>query len=333
LDICEFKPEWALWRGIGMAKKKARKNANATVKHRRKEAENANNVIIQKGYKRVKYSREWNQFVKNVAHSIRMHVVYRSDGGKFARELVAHWKTRLKAIHSDIKTLNETSEGEVILLWVELYRRKDPSPGNQWVLAAWFEPANYSADFDKGESSNVPSADERFERFLNDAVIALPLIGGRQGRKIRRYIEYATRVGRAKTLKLWIYSPWAVQQYREASEKEREKMFAEGGGNLPLDGEISHGGGPWRKYPLKEALEAHLARGETWTRATMVEYLQDIDNELEKSLGQIFVGQSATGSESGMAKNAPLWWSFRNHLLDLTKKRKDSLYYIAGQTK
>ena len=84
----------------------------------------------------VKFSSNFDVFAANVAFKLRSLIIYRTDGGRYARGLVRA-PGDLQKIHAALLR-KSTSDGDPITLVARVYRRQDPVPSNRFVLSIRF---------------------------------------------------------------------------------------------------------------------------------------------------------------------------------------------------
>jgi hypothetical protein len=78
----------------------------------------------------------YDRFVANVAYELRHYVVYRSDGGQYARGLVRQ-SGEINAIFHELRK-SAPAKGVKIGLLATFWRRQNPNPANRWALIVRF---------------------------------------------------------------------------------------------------------------------------------------------------------------------------------------------------
>jgi hypothetical protein len=218
----------------------------------------------------VDFDANYDRFVASVAHGIRHHVVYRRDGGVFARGLVRS-SDELKEIHDNLKK-NAAHRAGKVRLDARLYRRKASVPSLQWAMYVVFESKDV-IDEDEGEfiTASYDVTYESEKKFAEDVVETADMITGNPAwnppnkwgadrvLRLRDWVGLAKRVGYPRVLKLWYYNRRAVFLYTrfETTATQRKSMTAQTGGKLPFDGSTGNFGSyaPWRNYPFRQAVE------------------------------------------------------------------------------
>ncbi|MGO4514101.1 hypothetical protein AB4Z51_44850, partial [Bradyrhizobium sp. 2TAF36] len=216
------------------------------------------NILVQIG--------AFDQFAADVAHQLRHRIVYRSDGGRFARALVRA-SGDLQKIHTALLAMDTPFQGKVRLTAI-LFRRVDPHAVDRWVMGIRF----FAPDFIditepvvvKASRTRVASAKcVQLERLLPWMHLVAKEIPGKRGKRIRGMIELADRLDCPKGLELWYYSRTLTLAYTTPpmwmGPKGRARMTEATGRKLPFDGEGWDGArrDQWRHYPFKWIVEHH----------------------------------------------------------------------------
>src|SRR6266851_2779763 len=84
----------------------------------------------------VKFDTNFDRFAANVAYELRHLVVYRTDGGNFARGLVRQ-TGQLANFHRELLE-NSIANGTRVSVAARLYRRANPDPTLRWMMSVQF---------------------------------------------------------------------------------------------------------------------------------------------------------------------------------------------------
>lgn len=207
---------------------------------------------------KVKFDQNFDQFAASVAYELRHKIVYRTDGGNFARGLVRQTGD-LKLLH-DVYLTTNTPAGSVIRLNVIFVRRQDPVPPNRWTMSLrfiapdWVEEEEEVIVADQTRVTNARcTALERIHVCMESVAKNLP---GLFGERVRRMIAIADQVDCPKSLDLWYYNRAAAIEFFtwRTSDDRRNEMMATTKGKLPFDGYI-HPHGEWRIYPFRDLVQ------------------------------------------------------------------------------
>ncbi len=210
--------------------------------------ERADRYKPEKHLKPIAFSSDFDKFVARIAHGIRHRVVYRKDGGKFARSLVRASIDTQRTWNS-LKELADKGlllENQQVRMVVSLWRRADPKAGNRWVMSVRFNESleKSTKDFMDDDLSDEQITGGDPEKVVDRATVIAKKIKGKHGKRIRDYLELAKKDGNGKSL--WYYDPHSVRAFFERlSKKEQEKMLEESGG-FPMKGELP---GSWQSVP------------------------------------------------------------------------------------
>lgn len=208
-----------------------------------------------------KFRPNFNVFADQVAHDLRHTMVYRSDGGNFARALVRH-SGDLKLIH-DLYSSHGLSDGDDIRLEVIYTRRKEPVPPNRWVMQIRFR----APDWMDGEQGVVVQADptrvanarcQALDGILGVLELEARKIAGPEGKWLNKVLEIADRQDCPKNLDLWYYNRQPMVHYMSwrTHDKERREMTSKTNGSFPFDGS-NYLYGEWRIFPFRRVIEQH----------------------------------------------------------------------------
>jgi hypothetical protein len=209
-------------------------------------------------------------FVHDVAFGLRHEVVYRSDGGHFARGFVQA-SGDLAGIHEVLRK-SETRPGAQIRLTALFFRRNHADPTKRWAMSVRFLPRTITVDPD--EEDIIHARDDVMadlekslaQRVLDSVTTAVEgsawnppnRWGSDRVKRIRDWISLAYRVGYPAYLNLWYYDRRAAWWYCrwETKDSERARMVAGTGGKMPFNGGTGGVSGQWRHYPFKDAIAA-----------------------------------------------------------------------------
>ena len=209
----------------------------------------------------------FDNFASNTAYALRHLVVYRSDGGHFARGLVRQ-TGQLALIHKHLVDAGYP-KGEKILLAARLFRRAHPTPGMHWMMSVQFAIRSITGDHEVIQASPqvAAQADKNYSDYLlhqmRIVVETHKWSDGDVQVRLREWVSIAERLGYPRYLELWYYNRVATFEYVNwnTTEPRRTAMTADTGGNLPFSGTTGgmiYGGTfsappatPWRNYPFK----------------------------------------------------------------------------------
>lgn len=256
-----------------MGNDKLRTDYMPTEEFRRREREHERRGDVPIGPRiiplQVDFDANYDRFVASVAHGIRHYVVYRRDGGNFARGLVRA-SDELKEIYDKLR-INAAQRAGKVRLNAKLYRRKASLPSDQWAMFVIFETRDV-IDEDEGEfitasyDVTYESEKRRAENVVETAsvIIGNPAWnppnqwGADRVKRLGDWVWLAKRIGYPRFLRLWYYNRRPVFLYTrwETTPSERKSMTAETGGKLPFDGSTGFFGSfePWRIYPFQTAV-------------------------------------------------------------------------------
>ena len=218
----------------------------------------------------VAFDPAFDSYAANAAHGLRHLVVYRSDGGHFARGLVRQ-SGDLAKIHKHLADAG-IAKGSKILLAARLYRRVHPVPNMNWMMSVRFAIQSMDMETERIEASPQVTAqsDKNFGEYLLHhirLVVEDPRWSGDRQVRLREWVSIAERLGYPKYLELWYYNRVATFEYVNwnTTDPRRKSMTSATGGNLPFDGTtggMSYGSSfsappstPWRNYPFKTIFE------------------------------------------------------------------------------
>jgi len=247
----------------------------------------------------VKFDSNFDRFAANVAYELRHLVVYRTDGGHFARGLVRQ-TGQLANFHREMAK-NSIANGTKVSLAARLYRRASPDTRMRWMMSVQFGHPVIAVSQTEGENITASPAvaaqsEKKFaELVLYHASLILEVHwSGDRATRLRDWIKLAEQIGYPGFLDLWYYNRVAVFEYVnwDTSEGRRKAMTATTGGNLPFDGTTGSMSGnvtfsappdtPWRNYPFRNAI--NKCRGQR----SIDDCHGLIGNELRFAEGEIF---------------------------------------------
>lgn len=270
----------------------------------------------------VKYAQNFDDFAANVAHKLRHWVVYRTDGGRFARALVRK-SGSLEKLHKYWGT-NNVTPGSPVELVATLYRRQDPLAFNRWVMEIFFDKPR-AAVID-AEADIIVVARDRVEelrstamdRVIGIAVTLAEKIPGEEGKRIRKSVEIANRFGSRAAMNLWYYNLNPMWTYIfNSTPNQRKEMTQNTNGKMPFDGK------GWRTYPFKEMANRHGLDDLVKLSDAVQRGLLTHDEIMLKGLNKINA-QLGLGGASTFTKEVK---QFIKHLQELIKS-PDHLYYV-----
>ena len=218
----------------------------------------------------VVFDPNFDNFAANTAFALRRLVVYRSDGGHFARGLVRQ-TGQLALIHKHLVEAG-IAQGNKILLASRLFRRVNPTPNMNWMLSVQFaiQSINMESDVIEASPEVTAQSDKNFAEYLLHhirLVVENPTWSGDRQVRLREWVNIAERSGYPQYHELWYYNRVATFEYVNWNTKEprRKAMTTFTSGNLPFNGTtggMSHGSSfsappqtPWRNYPFKKIFE------------------------------------------------------------------------------
>jgi len=270
------------------------------------------------------YDSDFDQFAAKVAHELRHYVVYRSDGGVFARGLVRASQD-LSLIHRDYLA-QKLANGTRVTLAARLYRRQHMQPGDRWVMSVRF--AKVAIRFDKDEAEVVhaspaivqQSEKAYAEKVLQHAINAAynPSWSGDRQKRIIDWVILAAELDYPAFLDLWYYNRVAVFEYVNWNtlDKRRADMTRATGGKLPFSGTTGGMGGhgtfsappntPWREYPFRNAIR------KCHGRTNVDDCYGLVGNELKFAESEIFTSIQEMEKQikrTSMAANQDPWQS------------------------
>ena len=315
---------------------------------------------------KVNFDTDFDKFGANVAFALRGMVVYRTDGGKFARGLVRASGDLLN-IYRDLKDA-KLRTGDAVRLVARVFRRVNPLPGNHWVMSIQF--AHVAEDMISDDTGDNIIASEDVSRKANQNFMeaALPHAAavfsdkqrfpGERGDRIRKWLDLAQRLGWPHNFDMWYYARPAVNTYikwetaqpdeENNPNSKRRRMTATTSGKMPFDGNT---GSPtqidWRIFPFRNALNMCKGRDPDCLASAVVnELIHDEDEilrtyaEIDKEIGRVsslpsfdpYGGNYNPFKKGVLTSNyasslGPLAFAFLNHFYSLGKD-ENTLYSV-----
>jgi len=221
----------------------------------------------------VKFDTNFDRFAANVAYELRHLVVYRTDGGNFARGLVRQ-TGQLANFHRELLE-NSIANGTRVGVAARLYRRANPDPTLRWMMSVQFgRPVIAVSQNEGGQIYASPAVAEQSGKNLAELVLQHAAIvvenphwSGDGQKRLRDWIKLAQQIGYPGFLDLWYYNRVAVFEYVnwDTTDGRRKAMTTRTAGKLPFDGttgSMSRGVSfsaapdtPWRNYPFRNAIK------------------------------------------------------------------------------
>jgi len=285
----------------------------------------------------VPFDSDFDKFAANVAYAIRGLVVYRSDGGVFARGLVRA-SGHLKMYHDAQMAVTPPTNGTKIRLVAIFYRRKDPRANMRWMMNIKFVMPDWVDEEPEAIIASREATDAGWAKamrvVLDCAALAEKDFTGDQADEIHKMVALAERLGYPRNWDLWYYDRNAVNLYVDfhTNEETRRQMTRGTNGLTPFDG--NSGYGEWRIFPFQFMAKTwgtldhdHCNRNIRESLRSAEEYvhdtLQDVIRKLKLAGGvqSFFQGYNIEGGQL----NSPLQKNFISHLINLLKD-PDSLY-------
>jgi hypothetical protein len=216
----------------------------------------------------VSWNSNFDLFVANVAFELRHYIIYRSDGGRYARGLV-----RDSDYIADIFKAFQKSrlaDGTKIRLQATFWRRRNTRAANRWAMIVSFLALGIVTMQDEpiyaSPSVSKQSEKQFVEMLLHEADLVAQNVtrqNPNQGERVSGMVKIAADLGHPGCLDLWYYGPLHVEVYLDVhtNNEFRRKMTARTGGQLPFDGWPMQGEGQnwdtheWRAFPFRAILK------------------------------------------------------------------------------
>jgi hypothetical protein len=283
----------------------------------------------------VKFAPTFEEFAANVAHKLSHWVVYRTDGGRFARALVRKSGSLEKLYHywHDQKIPTNSS----VKLVATLYRRQDPLANNRWVMEIFFEkPGAETIDFGDSEGDIVIVTRNRFQALQTttmDKIISVAVSfsyqnffkPGEEFKRIRKMADIAERIGSRKAWDLWYYNYNPMRVYIfHSTDSQKKEMTRATNGAIPFDGRCAYTTSHWRTYPFREMAQRHGLRKVVEMTNAVAKDLLAYDQRMLKGINKISADLSKIRLGGGSIYKSA--WPFVEHLQTLLNS-PDHLYY------
>lgn len=278
----------------------------------------------------VPFHSNFDEFAAKVAAELRHKIVYRTDGGRFARGLVRA-SGDLKLIHEAyMAAAAPPPDGVPVRLNAMLFRRKDPMATNRWVMSVRFNAPDWIFE-DEGDvvvaSAGVlaQGRENAMNHMLDHAVFVAQEIQGEPGKRIRKMVEMAEEHGYPRNAEFWHYNRLLVEQYTNfwTGDQQRQYMSHNTQGRLPFDGWVAPYG-EWRRFPFRTLAAKCSALDAADCQSLLRAYLLDVDKEIYLSLAHANK-QANRAAAGGGAAHSTLASGFIRHLKAL-QSSKDHLY-------
>lgn len=214
----------------------------------------------------IRFNENFETFAANVAYELRDAIVYRSDGGRFARGLVRA-SQQLWDIHKAHKHA-KLPPHEIKLEYI-LFRREHGLNTGRWVMMIHFNDPNWidmSGDMViPGDAFKKSREEDSFEEVLAQAHLAMAGDATPQGARIRKLLALVDRLPYQKAKSLWYYDAWEIQAFLNAGKEKRKEMWERKDWKR------------WRRYPFaswntysirggitNQTLKASLLESDKW---------------------------------------------------------------------
>lgn len=226
----------------------------------------------------VPYSKSFDVFAANTAYSIRGEVVYRSDGGVFARGFVRQTGDLLD-IHKELVKV-DLRDGSVISMTGSFWRRQDPKAQMRWARSIRFEidgiyneedknSITFTEDEGEHNSARPDVVENLHKKLADDILVAISDYANNnishnankptsdRARRLGDWVHLAYSMGYPAFTNLWYYNGYEAWYYVrwETKPSERKTMTAQTNGAMPFDGESGYPRHTaWRRYPFRELM-------------------------------------------------------------------------------
>src|SRR5262249_16870733 len=147
-----------------------------SLEERIREARNKGEKVLQHLLLSMRFSLRYEQFVTQAAHALRRYVVYRTDGGHFARGLVRA-SSNAWEIYQHYRSL-QWEGGEKLRLETFVIRRKAHAAENRWVLSVEFWPHFSDVDVEPGEGDAISVPPKGPKKHVEDILDRALVIAG-----------------------------------------------------------------------------------------------------------------------------------------------------------
>jgi hypothetical protein len=293
----------------------------------------------------VPFDPDFDQFSASVAHALRHLIVYRTDGGNFARGLVraSGW---LERVHNHLVEVSRP-KGMPTRLLARLFRRRDPVAANRWVLTIEFALAKEDTidgnDDDEIIHATLDVSDKSGCALMNQIIHDTTILfsdphksHGIRAKRILKMLAVADRVGCRKAEDLWFYTSSVAFAYVQlfTGDPARKRMTAATNGQFPFDGNSGPDASnvPWRTYPFRDAARACMGHDPSTCRDRAAYQIAQAEIQFSMSIDAIFREKAKLGLVSSFnslpsdSMNAMVP-AFMDHINSMIKDA-DSLYSI-----
>lgn len=258
-----------------------------------------------------KFDNNFDTFAANVAYELRHYIVYRSDGGKFARGIVRA-TGELAIIHKELLQQKYPS-GQKITIAAALYRRAHAVSKNRWMMSIKFGRVRIAPDASEKITAS-PEVTAQADKNLAEKILEWaeqagnePKWSGDRKKRIADWAALARQMGYPQFLELWHYNRDLVVPFVQYQNTNKRKAMT--GGRLPpYDG--TYMGMPWRVYPFKLIMAAckkkadsntcytHVANQLALSERTILSMINDVHKATAK-LGPVNSMDPRLGSVTG----------------------------------
>jgi hypothetical protein len=216
----------------------------------------------------ISWNSKFDQFVANVAFELRHYIIYRSDGGKYARGLVRD-SDHIADIFKELQK-SSPADGSKIRIQATFWRRRDAKAANRWAMIVSFLALGIvTLDSEVVHASPMITGQSEktfVEKLLHEADLVAQNVrrqNQNQGERVSGMVKIAADLGYPQCLNLWYYGPLHVDVYLDVRTKNefRRTMTAKTGGQFPFDGWPMQGEGQnwdsheWRAFPFRAILK------------------------------------------------------------------------------
>jgi hypothetical protein len=302
----------------------------------------------------VPFDSNFESFANSAAYAIRGLVIYRSDGGSYARGLVRA-SGQLLGIHRAYMALdNRPANGTPIRLAAALVRRKDLDPTRRWMMWIMFR----APDFEFGDEIVIapdPSVVSRGWKNVTDDMLShahtwIHTQHGDRAKRVEEMLKIADRLGYPNNWDIFYYARRAVFLYirweagqpdedKLGIQSKRGKMTLATGGKVPFNGDNGPPEYiPWRIYPIRDSAKLCMGKDPDGCAAVISQQLRHHEEDMlatfrdiDAEINRVFSVPSSMNPFALTGKSAsslgPLALSFLQHLSGLTKN-PDSFYSV-----
>ncbi len=289
-----------------------------------------------------KFAPTFEEFAANVAHKLSHWVVYRTDGGRFARALVRK-SGSLEKLHHYWHNQKIPTNSSVKIV-ATLYRREDPVAINRWVMEIFFEkPDADKIHFEDTEGEVVIVARNRMKELQTTAMDKVIRVAvsfsyqnffkpGEEFKRIRKMADIAERLGNRSAWDLWYYnySPMRVYIFN-STDSQKKEMTKVTNGVMPFDGRCAYTSSHWRTYPFREMAQRHGLKDVVGMTNAVAKDLLAYDQRMLKGINKINAELSKIRLGGGSFYKSA--WPFVEHLQKLLESPGHLYYAYDGPAK